>query len=162
MITNKKNINQIQYQVIVGIPNKDDFGDFVDLNERCFGLHERPEILETFFLNQKQILFCLAFDGILQKQKSLVGFKIGYEVSPSVFESWRGGVLEGYRRMGIASELMRLQHQWCLEQKFLVIKTVTNSTNNAMLTLNRQHGFQIKNAIKNHLDILKIHMEKFL
>ena len=162
MITSKKNIHQIQYQVLVGIPNPDDFGDLVDLNERCFGLHESSEILETFFLNQKQICFCLAFDGSSQKRKSLIGFKIGYEVSSEIFESWRGGVLEGYRRMGIASELMRLQHQWCSGEQFRVIETVANAQNHAMLILNLQHGFGIVNCVQNQKGVLKIHMEKFL
>ena len=70
--------------------------------------------------------------------------------------------MEGYRRMGIASELMRLQHQWCLGEQFRVIETVANAQNHAMLILNLQHGFEIVNCVQNQKGVLKIHMEKFL
>ena len=37
----------------------------------------------------------------------------GFVTETGVLESWRGGVSSDYRRRGIASRLMRMQHSWC-------------------------------------------------
>jgi ribosomal protein S18 acetylase RimI-like enzyme len=71
----------------------------------------------------------------------LVGFKAGYAMSQSKYYSWLGGVRQDYRRQGIASELMRLQHIWLCEQGFQVIETSANEENITMAAANLRHGF---------------------
>lgn len=72
-----------------------------------------------------------------------VGFKLGYELSGSVFFSWLGGVEPNSRRHGIASELMFAQHQAASANGYAHIETRARATNNAMIILNLKHGFQI-------------------
>ena len=91
-----------------------------------------------------------------------MGFKIGFEQSPGVFESCRGGVIETARRQGIAMELMRVQHQWCAENGYKVIQTTTNGDNQSMLILNLRSGFEVVGSFLNARRRVKILQEKWL
>lgn len=71
----------------------------------------------------------------------LVGFKAGYAMSQTKYYSWLGGVHEEFRRQGIASELMRLQHEWLRVRGFQVIETSANQENAFMAELNLRQGF---------------------
>lgn len=73
----------------------------------------------------------------------LVGCKLGYERVPGHYYSWLGGVLPAYRGQGLAAELMRRQHTWCLEQGYGRVRTQTYNQWRAMLLLNLRHGFDI-------------------
>jgi len=54
----------------------------------------------------------------------VVGYKIGYEDRTGRFYSWLGGVHPQFRGQGIASELMRKQHEWCRDHKYKVIRYI--------------------------------------
>ena len=129
----------------------------VDVNQVLFPFNETVEQLAPLFEKSEKSLICLVFQG-----SKPVGFKAGFEDHHHAFESWRGGVLVESRRLGIAAELMRLQHDWCRERGFRVIKTVTNSDNSAMMILNLQHGFEIVGSFVNQNKRLKILQEKRL
>lgn len=72
-----------------------------------------------------------------------VGFKIGYASGAREFYSWLGAVLPEYQRMGIASRLMRAQHECCVGRGFARIRTKCLNFNEAMLMLNLRHGFLV-------------------
>ena len=107
--------------------------------------------------NKKDLCLVIAMDGA-----SLVGFKIGYGKGREKFYSWMGGVVEKYRRKGIAQELMNQQHQWCKSNNFKVIETQTINQWKEMLIFNIRNGFEIS-GVRDSKDFgLKIILEKKL
>ena len=128
-----------------------------ELNQLIFGFNETAAHLAQYFKSRAQVYICIAFvDG------KPVAFKAGTDEGEGLFESWRGGVLSSVRRQGIASELMRLQHQWCANRGFKRIRTVTNSDNSSMLILNLRSGFEIMGIFTNRAKRLKVLLEKRL
>jgi hypothetical protein len=81
---------------------------------------------------------------------NIVGFKIGYGLDTKTFYSWLGGVSSAVRRFGVASAMMRMQHDWCRSKGFLKIRTKTLNTYNEMLQLNLKFGFSVVDV--EHLD----------
>jgi GNAT superfamily N-acetyltransferase len=75
--------------------------------------------------------------------QTLAGYKLGFRRSRTKYYSWLGAVAEGWRRQGIATELMRRQHQWAREQGFRRIETQTLNRWKSMLLLNLREGFDI-------------------
>jgi GNAT superfamily N-acetyltransferase len=74
----------------------DRFPDVRALNERIFG-DER--VIQR--LDRPHLTLLLVHVG-----EEPVAFKIGYGESPATFYSAKGGVLEGYRRMGLARGML--------------------------------------------------------
>lgn len=73
----------------------------------------------------------------------VVGFKIGFRRKPGHFYSWMGGVDSSFRRRGIASELMRVQHTWCRAHHYRSIRTTTKNRFREMLMLDLRHGYDV-------------------
>lgn len=90
-----------------------------------------------------------------------VGIKVGYRLGEDRFYSWIGGVLNEYQGLGIASELIRLQHQWCVEHGVKAVETRTRNDFKKMISLNLAHGFEIVGTLKDTRG-LKILLEKVL
>ena len=147
----------IKYQCHEGIPSGQILQWLRDINQQIFQFNETSEHLTSCFQNKQKIVIHLAF-----QQTQPVGFKAGFETEPWCFESWRGGVLPSVRRQGIAQELMQRQHQWCMQNNFRCMKTVTNSDNTPMLMLNLKNGFEIVGSFVNRRKKLKILQEKWL
>jgi GNAT superfamily N-acetyltransferase len=130
-------------------------------------------------LNQFKEIYRASFDAALDENKYLskielhkefhilvaydekrpVGVKIGYRVDQARFYSWLGAVLPEYQGLGIASEMMRLQHQWCREQGIQFIETRTRNHFRQMISLNLAYGFEIVGTLKDAKG-LKILLEK--
>lgn len=72
-----------------------------------------------------------------------IGFKLGYRRGPELLYSWLGGVVPEARGTGVASELMRRQHEHAATQGYAMVETRTRAANNAMLIVNLRHGFHI-------------------
>ena len=147
----------VEYQCLEGQPSAEVIGWITTMNQEIFSFGETAVVLSGFFSRQQNPLVCIA--SITGRP---IGFKIGFEESPSCFESWRGGVVERERRQGVAKELMRLQHLWCKEKGYKVIKTTTNNDNVPMLVLNMQSGFLITGSFMNRRKRLKLLQEKWL
>ncbi|SFU99050.1 GNAT family N-acetyltransferase [Alicyclobacillus macrosporangiidus] len=92
----------------------------------------------------------------------VVGYKIGYEDRTGRFYSWLGGVDPEFRRQGIASELMRRQHEWCRGHGYRVIRTHTKNKWRDMLILNIRHGFDVIGTYTDEKGQPKIILEKRL
>ena len=67
-------------------------------------------------LARKQNLIAL----IAKTAENPVGFKVGFEMTTTLFYSWIGGVIPEYRKHGIAARLMKQQHQLAEEAGFSV------------------------------------------
>ncbi len=92
----------------------------------------------------------------------VIGYKIGYQDRKNRFYSWLGGVYPEYRDQGIASELMHRQHEWCKNQGYAVVRTLTKNKWRNMLILNLRHGFDVVGTYIDEKGEPKIILEKRL
>jgi ribosomal protein S18 acetylase RimI-like enzyme len=142
----------IRVEAIEGYPD-DDLVENI-----CTILSDQPpypiELFKKKLKHQTRILGCYAYD-----QQGLVGYKIGYEPRPRYFESWQGAVGLDHRRQGIAERLMNIQHEWCKENNYRIITTITAASNNPMLILNLKAGFMVSGTLldrgENHQVLLQ-------
>lgn len=67
-----------------------------------------------------------------------------------------------YRGRGIASELMRRQHEWCHNESYKVIRTQTKNKWRDMLILNLRHGFDVVGTYTDEKGEPKIILKKRL
>ena len=81
---------------------------------------------------------CLA-----RHEEKLVGFKLAYQTADVILFSWLGGVLPEAQRIGVATGLMRLQHEQARSLGYEKIETRTRTSNTPMMILNLRHGFEI-------------------
>ncbi len=77
-------------------------------------------------------------------------YKIGFEYHSDneYFYSWNGGVMEGFRRKGIARSLLKRQHEIAKAKGFKFIRTQTKNKYRGMLLLNIREGFDITGVYK--------------
>lgn len=125
--------------------------------EQAFGKTMDLEKIKSVIETHTQFFAVLVYES-----KNLVGFKLGYVRDQAQFYSWLGGVLPAYRDLGVASELMRTQHQWCTDKKFKKIRTHASNKFPEMISLNLKHGFEIVGTISSKDRPIKIVMEKSL
>lgn len=92
----------------------------------------------------------------------VAGYKIGYGLDGQTFYSWLGGVRPNYRKLGIASELMRRQHVDLQALGYEVVRTKTMNKWRGMLLLNIQTGFDVLETEVDPRGQLKIVLEKKL
>src|SRR5690606_13159766 len=78
------------------------------------------------------------------------------------FYSWLGGVRPDCRKLGIASELMRKQHEDLKEMDYKIVRTKTMNKWRGMLLLNIRTGFDILETEIAPRGELKIVLEKKL
>lgn len=91
-----------------------------------------------------------------------VGFKMGYEHDKYEFYSWLGGVVPEFRGLGIASDLMTAQHNWCRQQGYRKVQTKTQNRFREMFILNLKHGFNVIGCHESDEGGFKIVLEKKL
>lgn len=132
------------------------FEIFKQIYKASFGseMNEKKYLSKIKLISEFHIL--VAYDN-----DKAVGIKVGYCLDETKFYSWLGGVLPDYQGLGIASELIRLQHQWCLSQDMKSIETRTRNRFRSMIALNLVHGFEIVGTLKDNRG-LKILLEKDL
>ena len=49
---------------------------------------------------------------VAYQQHHIIGFKLGFALSPQCFYSWLGGVVPSYRSQGVARALLQYQERW--------------------------------------------------
>ena len=91
-----------------------------------------------------------------------IAFKLGYELKPFRFYSWLGGVLNSHRKFGIASVLMKIQHQILVELGYTEVETKTKNKRKEMLILNLKSGFEVIGCYTDHTGEPKIILRKGL
>jgi len=126
------------------VPASAQYGSVIDILSAAL---ETPAAgLEADLRYQQQrgpVQAWLAYEG-----ERLIGGKLGYERKPGHYYSWLGGVHPDFRSQGIAAELMRQQHAWCVAQGYRRIRTQTYNRWRAMLLLNLRHGFDITGTLQ--------------
>ena len=125
--------------------------------EPSFNQSFNLQSFKSRFDQYRNILCIEAYDG-----PKLVGFKIGYALDQDTFYSWLGGVLPEYQQLGVGSELMRQQHQWCTLQKYKKIETKSQNDYVSMIKLNLNFGFRVVGTTSTEAKPLKILLEKYL
>lgn len=136
--------------------SESDLTEIAFVMERAFGQWD-PRWFNATFRNHSKWHLLLAFiDG------GIVGFKLGYELSPQEFYSWLGGVLPDFRGLGIASELMKKQHEWCRREGYAKVQTKTQNRFREMLLLNIREGFDVIGVHDSSEGGMKIVLEKSL
>lgn len=128
----------------------------IPISEKIFGDWD-AEWFESNLANHNMFHLALAYIG-----EQVVGFKLGYGRNKFEFYSWFGAVLPEFRGLGIATELMKTQHTWCLDQGYTKIQTETKNCYPEMLKLNINNGFEIIGTHVSGKGGLKIVMEKKL
>ncbi|MCL6444163.1 MAG: GNAT family N-acetyltransferase [Alicyclobacillus sp.] len=118
---------------------------------------QSSDVIEEELSSRPKFLILVAMDD-----DRVVGYKIGYHDRKNRFYSWLGGVYPEYRNRGIASELMKIQHEWCKLQGYSVIRTQTKNKWRSMLMLNLRHGFDVIGTYTDETGEPKIIMEKRL
>lgn len=111
--------------------------EIADLYPKIFESFNKEKFFKKITL-YNQLLFLSAYEN-----EQLVGFKFGHAMDPDLFYSWTGGVHPDHRRKGIATELMKAQHDWCKKNGFKRIETRTRNKFPEMISLNLKSGFQI-------------------
>ena len=124
------------------------------LHEEIFAVRSMEAALAELVRRPRFLILLAVDDG------RVVGYKIGYEERRDRFYSWIGGVHPEYREKGVASELMRRQHDWCLARGYRSVRTLTKNKWRSMLILNLRHGFDVIGAYTDARGEPKIILEK--
>jgi GNAT superfamily N-acetyltransferase len=132
------NINKVHFDCLDSSPSDELILELASLSASLF---ERTSDTHYFkrLSHKKSPLLILARSA----DNTLIACKIGYEYSDDVFYSWFGGVRPDYRKQGIAQSLMDIQHSWCKQHQFSIIRTKCQITNTIMYSLNVNNGFSI-------------------
>jgi predicted GNAT superfamily acetyltransferase len=148
--------DKIIYSSIEGMPAEVELKNIMRLYTEIF----KDADLDFFkdrCKSHPKLFSVLAFDEV-----SLVGFKMGYPYSETVFYSWIGGVLQRCRHQGIGKGLAKIQEQWAVDQGFTALRTKSMNRYKAMMTLNLKNGFDITQVYTNSRGQTKIVFEKQL
>ena len=73
----------------------------------------------------------------------VVGFKLGYPLSSSIFYSWVGGVSPAVRKMGIARRLLQAQEAIVQSRGFTTIRVKSMDRFDSMRSLLTHSGYQL-------------------
>lgn len=105
-----------------------------ELDER----HSQSEYTNRLLEVEHVILIAL-------QDKKPVGFKVGYDrfLDGDVFYGWVGGVLDGYRQLGIAKTLLSKMEVWCKLKGYKRIKFKTKNKYREILRFAVNQGFDV-------------------
>ncbi|TLS36589.1 GNAT family N-acetyltransferase [Pseudalkalibacillus caeni] len=137
------------------LPPASELDQIFRLNQEIFGNLNKESILSSLKKKENASIF-LAID------ESVIAYKIGYERKSGHYYSWLGGVSPAYREKGIASTLMKKQHDWCLQTGYQSIQTKTKNKWKGMLILNLKYGFDIIGTYTDEKGEPKIILQKIL
>lgn len=142
------------YTIFNSIPDTVVLEGILELHKDIFGTSDD---LINKMTSKPQLLVITAMDD-----KKVIGYKIGYEIDSNKFYSWLGGVDTNYRKYGVASMLMKKQHQYLKENGYNVVQTKTMNKWRSMLVLNIKNGFDVIDTYIDEKGLHKIVLEKNL
>lgn len=99
---------------------------------------------------------------VATSKDKVIGYKLGYERKPNHYYSWLGGVSADHQRRGIATMLMKMQHDWCRANDYVAIRTQTKNKWRNMILLNIKSGYHIIGSFTDDVGEPKIMLEKSL
>ncbi|TQR21624.1 GNAT family N-acetyltransferase [Psychrobacillus vulpis] len=144
----------MEYEYFQEIPNPVVMASVLKLHKHVF---DGAELELKKLEEKKNILILVAKDA-----DQVVGFKIGCEIDNQKFYSWLGGVHSDYRGKGIASHLMRQQHDLVKSLGYTKIRTISRNKRREMLLLNIKFGFNVIETFTSEKGTHKIVLEKEL
>lgn len=144
-----KNLEFLHYQEI---PEPDVLAGVMELHKHVF---EGAELGIEKLVEKKNLITLVA-----RENGQVVGFKIGYEFKNHTYYSWLGGVHSDYRGKGIASELMRRQHELVRTLGYKKVRTISRNKKREMLLLNIKFGFDVIETFMSEKGTHKIVLEK--
>jgi GNAT superfamily N-acetyltransferase len=113
-------------------------GTVIELYQHIFGSAPKQRFYDRLATKSGWLLL-IAVD---ENDRS-VGYKLGFEADKDTFYSWLGGVLPSARGYNLGKRMMDIQHDWCIQKGYSVLKTSTFNKWKHMLILNIQSGFEI-------------------
>lgn len=153
-----------EYRTLHALPEADMLQRIATLHESIFSGKGDVGLIQKIHNNVtipdiKELLTIVALDG-----EEVIGYKIGYPLmeNQNTFYSWLGGVDPHYRKQGIASILMDMQHQHLRQAGYRKVQTKTMNRWRNMLLLNIQYGFDIVDTFTDARGSFKIVLEKDL
>lgn len=147
---------QFRFQTDESVPDIY-FHRLSEIYQQAFGQPLREDILRSKISAHSRVLLVMVFDD-----EKLAGFKLGYAQDLQQFYSWIGAVAGDYRGLGLASEMMKIQHDWCAKQGFERIETRTRDSFGEMLSLNLKFGFKVVGLLHESPESTKIILQKKL
>jgi predicted GNAT superfamily acetyltransferase len=142
------------YTIYHSIPDTTVLEGILKLHKDIFGT---TDDLINKMTRKPQLLVIIAMDG-----QKVIGYKIGYEIESNKFYSWLGGVDPNYRKYGVATMLMKVQHQYLKEKGYSIVQTKTMNKWRSMLLLNIKNGFDVIDTYIDEKGLHKIVLEKNL
>lgn len=136
------------------MPDAKVLNGILDLHKDIFGTSDN---LMNKMKSKPKLLVITAMD-----ENKVIGYKIGYSLDSKKFYSWLGGVKTNFRKYGIASRLMEMQHQYLKENDYNVVQTKTMNKWRNMLVLNIKNGFDVIDTYIDEKGLHKIVLEKNL
>ena len=144
----------IKYTIFNSMHDADVLDGILELHKDIFGTSDD---LMNKMRSKPQLLVITAMD-----ENKVIGYKIGYALDSKKFYSWLGGVETNFRKYGIASRLMEMQHQYLKENGYNVVQTKTMNKWRNMLVLNIKNGFDVIDTYIDEKGLHKIILEKNL
>jgi GNAT superfamily N-acetyltransferase len=147
----------IEYDSFEGEVPDGDLDGLVALHNAVFGVSTSTASFRDRLAGKHGLLVLLA-----RRAGEIVGSKIGYARSKEEFCSWLGGVAAHARRLGIASELMRRQHERVRALGYRRVVTETKNQWREMMILDLRHGFDVVGAYTDERSEPKVILVKTL
>lgn len=144
----------MKLNIFYTMPGDDVLKGILQLHRNIFG---DSEGLASKMKSKPHLLVQTAMDG-----EKVIGYKMGYPLDDDTFYSWLGGVDPEYRENGIASMLMKKQHEYLTEMGYKMVRTKTMNKWRGMLILNIKHGFDVIETYTDEKGLHKIVLEKRL
>ena len=126
----------------------------LNLHKQIFGSSISPHDFRRRLARKRSLMCMLALSG-----GKLIGYKIGYERNT---DEWLGGVTKKYRRTGIATELMKRQHDLARRLGYKRVMTESGNEWREMIILNLESGFDIVGTCTDKDGHLRVIMAKSL
>jgi len=140
--SSSQNSVSVEHDLVQGsvIVKTADFSDLDTIRELNMAIFNEERVINTF--DRRDLLMLIAYVRGVP-----VGFKIGYQHSNSVFYSAKGGVLDSFRRQGIARILLEemVQQVRRMGYRRFIYDTFPNK-NPGMTILGLNEGFKVVKA----------------
>ncbi|MBH0156995.1 GNAT family N-acetyltransferase [Fictibacillus sp. 5RED26] len=145
----------MEFMILEGMPEKFQLKQILQLHEVIFGASNDDLLFNMKLKNALTIVTAI-------HHSKVVGYKMGYEIDHNTYYSWLGGVDPVYRGQGVASNLMKQQHEYLKMKGYSVVRTKTMNKWRNMLLLNIKNGFDVMETYTNKNGLHKIVLEKKL